>query len=416
VKQIAWWPNFKNDTKDYCESCDRCQKANKATGKRYGLLQEIEEPKERWSVINMDFVTGLPPGGPNNFNAILVVVDRFSKRARFLPCHKEDTAMDTALLFWNSIIYDVGCPRYIITDRDPKFTSEFWRNLYDLCGTQLKFSTAYHPQTDGLAERMIQTLEDMIRRYCAYGMTFKDKDNYTHDWCSLLPALEYAYNSSKHSTTNKTPYELERGWTPWFPKEILMSKAVHIHPSASDFHFMMTKAEKYAAECVKLAVDYNKTRWDKTHKAHQFKIGDQVLISTFNFTNLSGPKKLRDSFVGPFTIKQLHGANAVEVILTGELERKHPTFPVSLIKPYRTSDNDKFPLRKDNIRVVIPPLEKEEIKIKKILQHRKIRKNNEDIKQYLVRYSGSKEDEWLTVDKIPDADKILRQYRADKRK
>jgi hypothetical protein len=242
--------------------------------------------------------------------------------------------MDTALLFWNSIIYDVGCPTYIITDRDPKFTSEFWRNLYDLCGTQLKFSTAYHPQTDGLAERIIQTLEDMIRRYCAYGMTFKDKDNYTHDWCSLLHALEYAYNSSKHSTTNKTPYELERGWTPWFPKEILMSKAVHIHPSASDFHFMMTKAEKYAAECVKLAVDYKKTRWDKTHKAHQFKVGDQVLISTFNFTNLSVPRKLRHSFVGPFTIfKQLHGANAVEVILTGELERKHPTFPVNLIKP-----------------------------------------------------------------------------------
>jgi hypothetical protein len=207
---------------------------------------------------------------------------------------------------------------------------------------------------------MIQTLEDMIRRYCAYGMTFKDKDNYTHDWCSLLPALEYAYNSIIHSTTNKTQYKLKRGWTPWFPKEILMSKAVHIHPSASDFHFIITKAEKYAAECVKLAVDYN-----KTHKDHQFKVGDQVLISKFNFTNLSGPKKLRDSFVGPFTIKKLHGENAVEVIPTGELERKHPTFPVTLNKPYKTSDNDKFPSRKDNIRVVIPPVEKEDIKTQK---------------------------------------------------
>jgi hypothetical protein len=364
----------------------------------------------------MDFVTGLPPGGPNNFNAVLVVVDRFSKRARFLPCHKEDTAMDTALLFWNSIIYDVGCPRYIITDRDPKFTSEFWRNLYDLCGTQLKFSTAYHPQTDGLAERMIQTLEDMIRRYCAFGLTFKDKDSYTHDWVSLLPALEFAYNSSKHSTTNKTPFELERGWTPWFPRDVLLNKAVHIHPSATDFHFMMTKAEKYASECVKQAVDYNKSRWDKTHKAHKFQIGDQVLVSTLNFTNLSGPKKLRDSYVGPFTIKQLHGKNAVEVILTGEFDKKHPTFPVSLIKPYVINDNEKFPLRKDNVRVVIPPLEEEIVKIKKILQHRKIRQNNTDIKQYLVRYSGSKEDEWLPVDKIPDSDRLLRQYRVDKRK
>jgi elongation factor P hydroxylase len=74
-------------------------------------------------------------------------------------------------------------------------------------------------------------------------------------------------------TINKAPYELEGGWTPWFPKEILMYKAVYIHPSASDFHLSMNKADKYAAECVKLAVDYN-----KTHQAHQFKVGDQVLV------------------------------------------------------------------------------------------------------------------------------------------
>ena len=103
------------------------------------------------------------------------------------------------------------------------------------------------------------------------------------------------------------------------------------------------------------------------------------------------------------------------MILTGELERKHPTFPVSLIKPYVSNDNNKFPLRKNNVKVVIPPLEQEPVKIKKIIQHRKIRKNNEDLKQYLVRYSGSKEDEWLTEDQIPDSSKILRQYRADKR-
>ena len=89
-------------------------------------------------------------------------------------------------------MYDVGCHRYIITDRDPKFTSEFWKNIYDLCGTQLNFSTASHPQTDGLAERIIQKLEDMIRIYCSYRLKFKDKDSYTHDWVSLLPALEFS--------------------------------------------------------------------------------------------------------------------------------------------------------------------------------------------------------------------------------
>ncbi|MBW0492804.1 hypothetical protein O181_032519 [Austropuccinia psidii MF-1] len=103
----------------------------------------------------MDWVTGLVPGGKENFNACLIIVDGFRNSMRCLPCHKEDTAMDTALLFWNKILSTCGVPKIIISDRDPKFTSEFWTSLYDMCGTKLAFSTAYHPQTAGLAERMI---------------------------------------------------------------------------------------------------------------------------------------------------------------------------------------------------------------------------------------------------------------------
>ena len=108
----------------------------------------------------MDFVTGLPPGGSYSYNSVLVLVDRYSKRARFIPNHKDDTAMEVTLLFWNRIMPDVGIPKIIISDRDPKFTSEFWRHLHDMLGTKLASSTAYHPQTDRLAERMIQTLEE----------------------------------------------------------------------------------------------------------------------------------------------------------------------------------------------------------------------------------------------------------------
>ena len=102
-----------------------------------------------------------------------------------------------------------------------------------------------------------------------------------------------------------------------------------VHPVAESFYDMITKSQKYAEECVRQSVEYNKTRWDKSHKAPVFKIGDKVLVSTLNFNNLSGPRKLKDSFIGPFVIKYMHGPNAAEVILTGELERKHPTFPVS---------------------------------------------------------------------------------------
>ncbi|MBW0568809.1 hypothetical protein O181_108524 [Austropuccinia psidii MF-1] len=92
----------------------------------------------------MYWVTGIVPGGKESFNACLIIVDRFSKSIRCLPCHKEDTAMDTALLFWNNITSTCGVPKIIISDRDPKFTSEFWTNLYEILGTKLAFSTAYH--------------------------------------------------------------------------------------------------------------------------------------------------------------------------------------------------------------------------------------------------------------------------------
>ncbi|MBW0546109.1 hypothetical protein O181_085824 [Austropuccinia psidii MF-1] len=93
---------------------------------------------------------------------------------------------------WNRAIYNTGCFKNIISDRDPKFTSALWTNLHKLLGAKLSFSTAYHPQTDGLAERMIQTLEDMIRRFCACGLECKDYDGFTHYWCTLIPELELA--------------------------------------------------------------------------------------------------------------------------------------------------------------------------------------------------------------------------------
>ncbi|MBW0493144.1 hypothetical protein O181_032859 [Austropuccinia psidii MF-1] len=122
----------------------------------------------------MDWFTGLVPIGRENFNACLVIVDIYRKSVRCLPCYKEDTAMDTAFLFWNNIISTCGVPKIIISDRDPKFTSEFRTNLYDMLGTKLAFSTAYHPQTDGLAERINQTMEDILRRLYAYGMEYKE--------------------------------------------------------------------------------------------------------------------------------------------------------------------------------------------------------------------------------------------------
>ncbi|MBW0575900.1 hypothetical protein O181_115615, partial [Austropuccinia psidii MF-1] len=228
------------------------------------------------------------------------------------PCHKEDTAMDTALLSWNNIISSCGVPKIIISDRDPKFTYEFWTNLYYMLGAKLEFSTAYHPQTDGLAERMIQTMEDILRRFCAYSMEYKDHEGYTHDWVTLLPAVQPAYNTSHNSTTGKTPALVEKGWNPLLPVYHLRKNLLTIHPTAKDPHEMWERACYTAAKCIAEAKEYNKQRWHKSHMDPDFKEGDQVLVYKLNFNNIKGPKKMRDSFVGPFTIINLVGKNAVE--------------------------------------------------------------------------------------------------------
>lgn len=214
VSQIAWWPEISHAVKAYVETCDVCQRAKRATGKRMGLMQRIEAPKRPWEIINMDFGTGLPPAGRLIYNACLVVVDRYTRRPRFIPTWDTADAKETALLFWQQVWSETGLPRIIISDRDPKFTSDFWTGLFRILGTKLAMSTAHHPQTDGLAERMIQTLEDMLRRYVAFGIEYQDGQGFNHDWVTLLPALEYAYSTTTRPGMTSSPYTLEKGWTP----------------------------------------------------------------------------------------------------------------------------------------------------------------------------------------------------------
>ncbi|MBW0541260.1 hypothetical protein O181_080975 [Austropuccinia psidii MF-1] len=339
IKTCAWWQSWRKDFIEYCHSCDRCQKANKATGKRFSLMIHMKEPSTPWEVVHMDRVTALPTGGEKSYNSCLLIVYRYSKTPIFLPCHKDDTAMDTALLIWNRVISHTGLFKNIINNRDPKFTSDLWTNLHRLLGTKVSFSTAYHPQADGLAERMIQTLDDMIRKFCTYGLEFKDSDGLTHHWCTLIQALELAYKTSIHASTGKTPPMLERGWNPKLPVDTLKKYLGNIHPTASSFKLLLDKVRHHASQSMTHAFEYAKQKWDKSHKTPEFKVGDLILVSTLNFNNIKGPKKLKDSFSGTFIIKALHGRNAVQVKLSGELENKHPTFAVSVRCVYDTVDN-----------------------------------------------------------------------------
>jgi transposase InsO family protein len=151
----------------------------------------------KWEVISMDFVVGLPLTS-HRHNAILVIVDKLTKSAHFIPVRDTYDVTDVARVFVSEVIHLHGIPKKIISDRDSRFTSRFWTSLQSALGTQLNLSTTYHPETDGKTERVNQVMEDMLRMYVM--------DNQTQ-WEKYLPLVEFSYNNSYHSSIGMPPYE-----------------------------------------------------------------------------------------------------------------------------------------------------------------------------------------------------------------
>ena len=197
LKEYYWWPNMKKEVTEWVNKCLTCQRVKAEHQRPSGLLQPLEIPEWKWEHIAMDFVVGLPRTKTNH-DAIWVIVDRLTKSAHFLPINERYTIDKLVGIYIKEIVVRHGVPVTIVSDRDPRFNSRFWRSFQDCVGTQLNMSTAYHPQTDGQSERTIQTLEDMLRT-CV--MDFKGS------WEEHLPLIEFSYNNSYHSSIGMPPYK-----------------------------------------------------------------------------------------------------------------------------------------------------------------------------------------------------------------
>ncbi|MBW0466389.1 hypothetical protein O181_006104 [Austropuccinia psidii MF-1] len=160
---------------------------------------------------------------------------------------------------------------------------------------------------------------------------------------------------------------------------------------------------------------YAKDKWDSSHATPDFKVGHLVLVSTTNFNNIKGCRKLKDSFAGTFDIKVLYGENAIEVELSEELSNKNPTYPVSLVKPYISSDAETFPLRNKAPHNIHPIESFSTRKINKVLKERQLRTKR--VRDHLVRHSDPAcGDEWLEEKDIPEATNLLRRLRHTRNK
>ncbi|GJT06646.1 putative nucleotidyltransferase, ribonuclease H [Tanacetum coccineum] len=167
LRKLYWWPNMKADIATYVSKCLTCAKVKAEHQKPSGLLQQPEIPVWKWERITMDFITKLPRT-PSGYDSIWVIVDRLTKSAHFIPMNEKYKMEKLTRLYLKEIVCRHGVPVSIISDRDPRFASRFWRSLQKSLGTNLDMSTAYHPETDGQSERTIQTFGNFVLRACVF--------------------------------------------------------------------------------------------------------------------------------------------------------------------------------------------------------------------------------------------------------
>jgi len=194
---------MKQTIKSYVKQCTVCQQAKVEHVRTPGLMEPLPILKAPWSMVCLDFVEGLPLS--NRKDVIMVVVDKFSKYAHFVPLAHPFTALQVSQAFMDNIFRLHGLPESIVFDRYRVFTSNVWQHLFRLSDTQLLMSSSYHPQIDGQIERLNQCLEAFLR--CTINSCPKQ-------WAKWLPLAEYWYNTSYHSALQLTPFEVLYGHPP----------------------------------------------------------------------------------------------------------------------------------------------------------------------------------------------------------
>ena len=372
-----YWPSMDATIRAYITSCGTCQRDKSRNAPAENYMQPTDVPLEPWSSISMDFITRLPATS-SGADAIMVVVDRLSKMAHFVPAKGTDSAVDTARRFFDSIFRIHGLPQSIISDRDSKFTGKFWRSLMEMMGVKLAMSTAFHPQTDGQTERTNRTLETFLRHYV----------NHQHDdWDTLLTAAEFAYNNSVHASTRLTPFELAHGRKVTVPPVFGTAAAepTSDNPAASSFITRIRGLLNIARDNMNRAQQQQAEQANKSRAPVSFKVDDQVLVSTAHYSDdvlATASPKFSSLYFGPFKISEKIGANAYRLVLPKSM-RIHPVINVSALKKF-TPPAPEFAARepeRPDPRIVDGI---EEFEVAKILDHRGKGKTL----RYLVEWKG----------------------------
>jgi hypothetical protein len=318
VSKYHWWPNLVIDVQTYVKGCAECQHHKINTQAQKVPLSPITPVHKALpsQTIALDFIVKLPIS--NEFDLILTITDHdCSKAAIFIPCNKTISVEGVATLYLHYVFPQYGLPLKVISDRDPRFTSKFMKELFCIIGAKANTSTAYHPRTDGQSERCNQWLGQYLRPW-----TNIQQDN----WEPYLPIAEFAHNSWHNKTTRQSPLQILMGCEPQAEVSDVPTPLPILELRRDIWKWARGDAERLILQAQK--------RWAQSKKeGRTFKEGDQVWLEGRNLHLDQPSTKLAPKHHGPFMIKQVLSPITYQLMLPHQW-KIHNVFHVDLLTPY----------------------------------------------------------------------------------
>lgn len=368
LASIVYWEGLKRDVQEFVSKCDVCQRNKYQAMSPAGLLQPLPVPQHVWEDVTMDFIVRLPKS--KGYDTVMVVVDRFTKYAHFIPLKHPFTAKDVAAAFVQGVVRLHGFPKSIVSDRDRVFVSLFWKELFKMAGTTLKYSSGYHPETDGQSEVVNRTLETYLR--CFTGHTPKQ-------WGKWIAWAEYRFNTTYNQSSGMSPFKALYGRDPptLFKWEDCESAVEDVNEYIRARNIILGDLKENLTKAQERMKHYA----DKHRREVQYEVGDLVYlkISPYKLRSLAKKvnEKLSPRFYGPYKIKAKYG-EAAYLLELPETTRIHPVFHVSQLKkalsPTVPTQDLPAALTED-LELQVEP---EEVK--------KVRKVEEDQLQVLIKW------------------------------
>ncbi|KAK8936472.1 hypothetical protein KSP39_PZI012649 [Platanthera zijinensis] len=383
LKKLFWWPGLKKDVALYVAKCQTCALVKAECQKPGGFLKSLPIPEWKFDNISMDFVHGLPRSQKGN-DAIWVIVDRLTKVSHFIPHRKDDPVEKLAKLYVDNIVRLHGVPRSIVSDRDGRFTSNDWRLVQQMLGTKLKFSTAFHPQTDGQTERVNRTMEDMLRM-CVL--------DFGKHWEDHLYLVEFAYNNSYQASIQMAPFEALYGRKCRTPLSWLEAGEARLYKKQEVES--ATSLVRIIRERLLIAQDRQAKYYNAKHRNVEFAVGDWVYLKIKPLKGVSRIrrlKKLSPRYLGPFEVLERVGEAAYRLKLSVELSGLHDVFHISVLRkavqePSQVIAADQVPVE-EGLTTKVKPISFEDFEVKRL--------RNKEIRMVKVRWDncGREELSW----------------------